>query len=444
MSGSWLRRKDVVSWCLYDWANSAFVTTVITAVLPAYFLTLTPNGAGPVTVRIGDWALTTNGDALWTYLTAMYMLAAGVCSPVLGAIADRSRGKKRFLAACVVAGSLLTCGLFFATPGRYGVCAVLFVPAAFLWSCGNLFYDALLPGLTRDERQMDAVSTAGYAIGYLGGGLLLAVNLAMIQRPEWFGLADTGLAVRVVLVTVGLWWALFSLPVLLFTPEGGTAAERPGNPVVEGFRRLSRTLGRIRRYRELTRLLIAFVFYNTGVGTVITVAAIYGKGELGLETGTLVGCILMVQFVGVPASFAFIWLAGRLGTRAGIFVGLAVYLGVIAFAFFMTSATEFWILGGLVALVQGGTQALSRSLYGSMIPPGHSAEFFGFFSIFNKVGSFAGPVCFGLVRDATDSSRLGILFVASFFVVGMLILVTVDPAAGRNQSTRRQPGDRAW
>ncbi len=439
MGSTLLRRKDVLSWCLYDWANSAFVTSVVTVVLPIYFLTLTPAGGGPVSVEVGAFTFRTNGDALWTYLTGAYMLAAGIVAPVVGAIADHSRSKKRFLAFCVVVGSALTCGLLFVTAGRYQLCGLLFVGAAFLWSCGNLFYDALLPSLTPDEREMDAISAAGYAVGYLGGGLLLAVNLAMVSKPDWFGFADAGSATRAVFVTVAVWWAVFSLPVLRYVrePKPAPAQARPGNAVVEGLQRLLATFRKIRRYRQLTRLLVAFIFYNTGIGTVITVAAVYGKAELGLSDGTLIGCILMVQFVGFPAALGFISVARRLGARNAVLVGLAVYVGVVVFAFFMTGATEFWILGILIALVQGGTQALSRSLYASMIPEGHSAEFFGFFSIFNKVGSFAGPICFGVVRDITDSSRLAILFLVTFFVLGAAMLLSVNVEEGKAVVTSR-------
>ncbi|HUU84138.1 MAG TPA: MFS transporter [Phycisphaerae bacterium] len=445
MTGRLLRRKDVLSWCLYDWANSAFVTSVITVVLPVYFLTLLPED-GPVTLRFGRWSYATSGLALWSYLTAVYMLAAGLASPVLGAIADHTGGRKKFLAFCVFVGSVLTCGLFFATHGRYVFCGALFVGAAFLWSCGNLFYDALLPGLARDDREMDAVSNAGYAVGYLGGGLLLAVNLAMVKRPEWFGLSDASVATRAVFVTVGVWWALFSVPVLRYVREGGAtrdlcdpSRDRQGadNPVIEGFRRLAATLRRVRQYRQLARLLVAFIFYNTGIGTVIVVAAAYGRDELDIPSETLIACILMIQFVGFPAAFGFIALARWLGARGAIFVGLGVYLGVVVFAFFMKTSAEFWVLGVLVALVQGGTQALSRSLYAGMIPAGHSAEFFGFFSIFNKVGSFSGPLCFAIVRDVTDSSRLAILFLATFFVVGAAILFTVNVGEGKGAPKAR-------
>ena len=433
MDGQLLRRRDVFSWCLYDWANSAFVTSVTVVVLPIYFLTLTPAGKGPVTVALGPLVIHTNGDALWMYFTSLYMLAAGLAAPILGAIADYARGKRRFLALCVVGGAAFTGMLALVPQGGYALCGWLYVGAAFLWGCGNLFYDALLPELAGDEEEMDAISSAGYAVGYIGGGLLLGANLAMITNPRWFGLADARSATRAVFITVACWWAAFSIPVLLYVRDKALArpAPRAGHPIIAGFTRLVTTLRHLRRYRQLLRMLVAFILYDTGVGTVIVVAAVFGHTELGLSDGTLIACVLMIQFVGFPATFAFIALARRLGARSAVLVGLVVYVGVVLFAFRMQSATEFWILGALVALVQGGTQALSRSLYGSMIPEGRSAEFFGFFSIFNKVGSFAGPLCFGWVRDMTDSSRLAILFLATFFVLGGVMLLAVNVAEGR-------------
>ncbi len=429
-----LLRRDVASWCLYDWANSAYVTSVITVVLPVYFLSLTPgDGKESLRVGLGSWSYQTTGVALWSYITGFYMLAAGIAAPILGAVADQTGKRKKSLAACVLVGALLTLSLFLVTPGRYQLCALLFAAASFFWACGNLFYDALLPNLCPNDREMDAVSTTGYAVGYLGGGLLLALNLMMVQNPAWFGLSDPLIATRLVFVTVGLWWMLFSIPMLLFVQEQASA-----NPVAFSWRcitsavsELGRTLGHVRRYRQLFRLLLAFIFYNTGIGSVIVIAVPFAKSELGISTSTLIGCVLMIQMLGFPASFLFIGLARSLGTKRSILVGLGCYVGIVLFAYRMTSPLEFWILGALVGLVQGGTQALSRSLYGSMIPEGKSAEFFGFFSIFNKVGSFAGPLAFGIVRDMTDNSRLAILVLAAFLVVGAVILASVNLDAGR-------------
>jgi UMF1 family MFS transporter len=443
MARSLLARRDVFSWCLYDWANSAFTTSVITVVLPVYFLTLTPRAEGPVTVRLGPLSYQTYGDALWTYITGFYELAAAAAGPILGAMADCARGKKRYLGLCVAIGAALTCAIAAVPAGGFELCAVLYIGAAFAWASGNLFYDALLPDLASDSREMDAISSAGYAIGYLGGGLLLALNLVMVSRPAWFGFADAASGTRGVFVTVGLWWALFAIPLFLHVREriGGAQPRRTGSVLTVGFRRLSSTLGHVRRYRQAARLLFAFILYNTGIGTVITVAAVYGKAELRIRDASLIGCVLMIQFLGFPARFGFIALARRLGAKRAVLAGLGVYVVAVVYAYFMHATWEFWLLGVLVALVQGGTQALSRSLFGSMIPEGHSAEFFGFFSVFSKVGTFAGPLCFGLVKDLTGSSRSAIVFLAAFFVLGALVLLTVNVAEGKTAAIESRNAD---
>jgi len=432
MTGSLLRRKDVRSWCLYDWANSAFVTSITAVLLQFHFLDLIPEGQPP-RVGFGRYHYETSGVALWGYLGSVYMLAAGLVSPVLGAAADRTGGKKRYLAFCVLVGAALTCGLALTAKGQYQLCGLVYVGAAFLWTCGNLFYDSLLTELSNDELELGAISSSGYAIGYLGGGLLLAAHFVMVSRPHWFGLSDASQAIRIAFITVGIWWVVFSLPLLRHVRQ--KRMRRTGAPsgslVISSLRQILSTLAELNRFKHLARLLVAFILYNTGIGTVIFVAAVFGKDELELSKTTLIGCVLMIQFVGFPAAFVFITLAKKLGTRGAIFVGLAAYIGVVVFALFMQTATHFWIMGFLVALVQGGTQALSRSLYGSMIPPGRSGEFFGFFSIFNKVGSFAGPLCFALARDLTGSTRAAVGCLAGFFVLGALVLATVNVREGK-------------
>lgn len=432
MTGSLLHRKDVRSWCLYDWANSAFVTSITGVLLQFYFLDLIPDGQ-PARIGFGRYHYETSGVALWGYLSSVYMLAAGLVSPVLGAAADRTGGKKRYLAFCVFVGAALTCALSLTSNGQYQLCGLLYVAAAFLWTCGNLFYDSLLTELSNDELELATISSGGYAVGYLGGGLLLAAHFVMVSRPHWFGLSDANQAIRVAFITVGIWWVVFSLPLLRHVRKKRMrrAGAPSGSLVTSSLRGILSTLGELNRFKHLARLLVAFILYNTGIGTFIVVAAVFGKEELGLSTGTLTGCFLMIQFVGFPAAFVFIALARKLGTRGAIFVGLAAYIGVVVFALFAQTATHFWVMGFLVALVQGGTQALSRSLYGSMIPPGRSGEFFGFFSIFAKVGSFMGPLCFALARDITGSTRAAVACLASFFVLGVVVLATVDVKEGQ-------------
>jgi UMF1 family MFS transporter len=244
-------------------------------------------------------------------------------------------------------------------------------------------------------------------------------------------------------VVIAAWWAAFALPLLLTAREGGAGSGRgAGRSLVgEGFARVAATLRKIRRLPQLARFLLAFLFYHTGIGTMMVVAAIFAKGDLHLSDGTVVGCLLMVQFVAMPAAFGFIALSRAIGSRNCIVLGIVVFIGVVLFATQMHFAWQFWVLGAMVALVTGGTQAISRSIFGSMIPPGLNAEFFGFFSVYAKVGSFAGPLVFGLCRDLTGSSRLSILFVAAFFVAGLAILLTVRVNRGVEEAAAFELGE---
>lgn len=427
-------RRAVRSWCLYDWANSAFMTNMTTAILPVYFLSLFAD-AEHVEVPLFGGTWHTSGLSLWAYTSALSMLLVVLVAPVLGAIADLSRGKKRFLAFCVFVGALVTAAISLVTHGDYLLCAALYVVANFLWSAGNVFYDGFLPELTDDPKRMDAISAAGYGVGYLGGGLALAIGVGLILANDSLGLTKAE-ATRITFLIVAVWWVAFTVPLLRHVPEAPVEATgvRGFGYVRAGFSRLAATLRKVRRLPNLGRMLLAFLLYNTGIGTIMIIAAAYGKSEIGLTQNTLIGCILMVQFLGLPAAFVYIRMARKVGTRTSILIGLVVYVIVVIFAMQLTTALEFWILGALIALVQGGTQAMSRSLYGSMIPEGMSAEFFGFFSVFNKVGPFFGPLLFGAVKDATGSARLAILFLITFFILGFLALLTVRGEQGREEA----------
>ena len=344
------------------------------------------------------------------------------------------------LAASMALGVAATALMFLAGPGEWRLAAILMIVATIGANASFVFYDALLPHVARDPGEMNRLSTAGYAMGYVGGGLILALNLAWISKPEWFGLphgadlspGDTTLPVRLAFVSVAAWWLLFSIPLFRRVPEpprpAPTAALRAHGALVD----LARTWRDLRGYREATRMLLAFLIYNDGIGTIARMAAIYGT-ELGIGRGALIGSILIVQFVGVPFSFLFGALASRIGARRAIYIGLAVYAVASILAFFMRTAAHFLVLAVLVGMVMGGTQALSRSLFASMIPREKSGEFFGFFSVADKFAGIFGPALFALVLGVTGSSRNAILSVVVFFIAGALILRTVDVDAGRRR-----------
>jgi UMF1 family MFS transporter len=432
-------RCAVRSWFMYDWANSAFVTCITTVILQTYYLTLFVN-AEDVAVPLFGAVWHTTGLALWAYTSAFSMFLVVLVAPVLGAIADMSRGKKKFLAFCVFVGAIATAALSLVTKGDYLLCSALYIVANSLWSAGNIFYDGFLPELTDDPGRMDAISAGGYGIGYLGGGLALILCIGLIFGNTLLGISKEA-ATRVSFLIVALWWAVFTIPLLRHVPEkGGTpSAVRGFGYARAGFGRLAKTLSKVRKLPNLGRMLIAFLLYNAGIGTIMTVAAAYGKAEIKLTDETLFGVFLMVQILGLPAAFAYIRFARKVGTRTSILIGLIVYLIVVVFAMQLSTALEFWILGALVALVQGGTQAMSRSLYGSMIPEDMSAEFFGFFSVFNKIGPFFGPLLFAVVEDAAGNSRLAILSLILFFILGFLGLLAVKVDKGREEAKEFKP-----
>lgn len=422
LSALGLQRKELRSWAMYDWANSAFVTTIGAAVLPIYYSRVAAGDLSPV-----------QATAYWSYTNSIALAIIAVAAPLLGAMADHLGAKKRFLATFMLVGIIATAGLYFVERGDWLLASTLFLVGSIGLTGSIAFADSLLPHIARDD-EIDRVSTAGYAMGYLGGGLLLAVNAAMIAKPSLFGLADAGVASRVSFLSVAVWWLLFSIPILrdVHEPPRRLESGEPahGNPAAAAFRRLGETFAEVRQYRETFKFLLAYWLYIDGIHTIQKLAAIYGS-ELGLGQGTLIGALLLVQFVGIPFSFAFGALASRIGTRRGIYLALGVYTLIAIFGYFVREAWHFWVLALMVGLVQGGAQGLSRSFYAGMIPRARSSEFFSFFSVFEKFAGIMGPAIFGFVGMLTGTSRFGILALVAFFIGGILLLSRVDEAQGR-------------
>jgi UMF1 family MFS transporter len=422
-----LGSRPLVGWAMYDWANSAFYTLIIASVYPVFFERYAAAGA--------EKGLATQRHAIATFAA---LAVVAVISPVLGAAVDMRGGKKKLLAAFLALGVGATLGLAFVGRGEWVLGSALFVVANVGIVGSIVFYDALLPHLVRGS-ELDKVSTAGYALGYLGGGIALLLALPVIAAPQRFGIADSYLAMRWSFVGVAVWWALFSIPIFRWVPEppvGATTAAERSQPLFKvAVGRLAGTFRDIRRYRQAFLLLLAVMIYSDGIGTIIRMAAIYGA-ELGLSEGVLIGTVLMLQFVGMPFAFLFGALGARIGTKPAIFVGLVVYAGLSVYGFFIDSALEFVILGFMVATVQGGTQALSRSLFASFVPAAKSSEFFGFFAIFEKFAGTLGPALFAAIAAATGSSRHAILGVAAFFIVGGALLLRVDVDAGRREAAQ--------
>ena len=425
-----LGRPELRAWALYDWANSAWVLSVMTVIFPLYFERVLAAGAD-------------EGVALQRYawITSAALLVVAILSPVLGAMADFAGIRKRLLGVFLGIGALATAALFFVRQGDWLTGALLFALANVGAQGAFVFYDSLL-GHVAKPHEVDRVSTAGYAVGYLGSTLLLTLQLAWMFRPAWFGLpsgdglspGDATLPQRLAFVSTAVWWVVFSIPLFRGVPEPPRRIEtdeRPGQSAAQvALERLRETFRDLRTYREAFLLLVAFLVYNDGIGTIIRMGAIYAA-ELEIATPAIIGSLLAAQIVGIPFAFLFGGLAGRIGPKRAILIGLGVYVGVTIYAFFLDSAVEFFALSVVIATVQGGTQALSRSLFTSLVPAHRTGEFFGFYGILDKFAAFTGPAVFGLGVALTGSVRSGILPVLLYFVVGGLILTRVDVAAGR-------------
>ena len=476
-------KRRIRAWTLYDWANSAFATTVLAAVLPIYYSQV----AG------ADLPSEATATSYWSLTLSIALLIAAVLSPILGTVSDIMRGKKRFLAIFTAIGVIGTAALVFVGTGDWLLASIIMIVARVGFTGAYTFYDALLPHVAREEDR-DAVSTRGYAMGYLGGGILLAINVVMIFQLGF----ENG--ARLSFLSVALWWIVFSIPIFRDVPEPPSAVERVAGwaAVSASFARIRETIKDISRYRELFKFLIAFLIYNDAIGTIIGVAAIYGT-ELGFDATELILALLLVQFAGIPFSLIFGWLPSkqrarrpfylafilfnlvalpvvgilgaqvdpetmtlpvilgtliglqlfgllfawfigqrfvvglvdRLDTKSSILLALVFYSVIAVWGFVLRSPIEFWFLAWLVAIVQGGSQALSRSLYAALSPASKSGEFFGLFGVMEKFSSFLGPLIFALAVALFGSSRPAILALISFFIVGGYLLTKVNVQAGR-------------
>ena len=407
-------RKKVWSWAFYDWANSAFSTTVMAGFFPIFFEKYwsNPNDVIQSTYHLG-----------WANSIASIFIAA--ISPFLGAVADRGSAKKKFLFFFAFLGILMTSGLWMVGQGQWQMAVLFYVVASVGFMGGNIFYDSLLPSVASNE-DVDYVSSLGFAVGYIGGGLLFLVNVLMYQHPEWFGIADGSTAIRLSFLSVAVWWAVFTIPILLFVPEPKNENSVPLlHALKAGAKQLKQTFNRIREMKVIGIFLLAYWFYIDGVDTIIRMAVKMGS-SLGFEAGDLIVALLMVQFIAFPAALAYNWFAQKIGTKNAVFVAIGGYAVITFLAYFMNDRLHFFALAGLIGLFQGGIQALSRSLYARLIPVGKEGEFFGFYNMLGKFAAVIGPVLMGWVTLATGSVRLGILSILILFILGALLLMKVD------------------
>ena len=408
------KRRDTVSWALYDWANSAFATTVLAGFFPVFFQQFWSTGVDPTisTSRLG-------------FANAIAGIIVAVLAPVLGAIADRTAGRKRQLVMWAMLGVIGTASLGFIGQGEWWWAAACFVMAGIGFNAANVFYDALLLDVASDN-ELDQVSAFGYALGYLGGGLLFAVNVLMTLNPQWFGLESAAEAVQFSFFTVAAWWFLFTLPLARNVREKPAPAPAAGLLVAarDGLRELRSTIRHIGQYRHITLFLIAYWLYIDGVHTIYTMAVDYGVA-LGLPSSSLLAALLLTQFVAFPSALALGWLGNRWGPKRGILLCIVVYLSATLYAYFLDTVVEFFGLAVVVGLVQGGIQSLSRSLFGRLVPEGRGGEFFGFFNLMGKFASFLGPMLIASVALITGDSRLSVTSLVVLFIAGGLVLLKV-------------------
>ncbi len=418
-------RRERVGWYFYDWANSAFSTTVITVFLGPYLGSIAENAAD-AHGRVYPLGIPVAAGSLFAYAVSLSVFLQVFVLPTVGAIADRSSHKKHLLALLAYVGAGATIGLVFLTGERYLLGAGLFLIANIAFGAANVVYYSYLPQLAGpDER--DRVSSIGWAVGYIGGGLLLAINVAAVFFADSLGW-DKGEIARWSIVSAGVWWAAFTtIPLLRLRDRPATAGEARGSALLDGFRQLWHTLRGLRAYPLTLFFLIAYLVYNDGIQTVISLASVYADKELGLDQSVQVETILMVQFLAFFGAIALGWLARRIGAWKTILASLVLWTAVLGIAYVLPArqALPFIGLGALLGIVLGGSQALSRSLFSQLIPPGREAEYFGIYEISDKGTSWLGPLLFGLAYQATGSYRVAIVSLIAFFVIGFVALAAV-------------------
>ena len=412
-------KRAVWSWAFYDWGNSAYSTTVMAGFFPLFFKEY--------------WADPHNPNQSTFYLGMANSIAAIVVAslaPLLGSIADQGSAKKKFLIFFAFLGVIMTGGLWMVSQGNWQMAVLFYVIATIGFASGNVFYDSLLPGLASEERG-DIVSSLGVGLGYLGGGLLFLVNVFMYLKPEIFGISDGATAIKLSFLSVAVWWAVFTIPLILFVPEPKNYdAVDIKNAIQMGWIQLIQTFDEIRNMKVVGTFLLAYFFYIDGVDTIIKMAVDYGM-SLNFSGESLIIALLIVQFVAFPAALIYGQLASKVGIKTAIMIGIIAYSFITFLGYFITKAWHFYVLAILIGLFQGGIQALSRSLYTRIIPVEKSAEFFGFYNMLGKFAAIIGPALMGTISLVTGSARLGILSILLLFILGAFFLNKVDLDEGK-------------
>ena len=412
--------KTIWSWALYDWANSAFSTTVVAGFFPIFFgvYWADPSAVNQSTLQLG-------------IANSIASIIIALLSPILGAIADCASARKKFLITFAFLGIAMTGALWFVNQGEWKLAVFIYIMASIGFMSGNIFYDSLLP-IVAEKSKLDYVSSFGYGLGYLGGGLLFLINVLMYLYPDWFGISDAATAVRISFVTVAVWWAIFTVPLLFFVTEPEKNKEISLlDAISKGFRQIISTIKHIRKMKIIGQYLIAYWLYIDGVDTIIKMAVKAASSpEYGFETSDLISALLMVQFIAFPAAILYNLFAQKIGTKNAVFVAIGGYALATFLGYYMSTRVHFYCLAALIGLFQGGIQALSRSLYARLVPKNMEAEFFGFYNMLGKFASVIGPLLMGWITVYTGSVRYGILSILILFIAGAILLKKVDFEAG--------------
>jgi len=429
-------RRELFGWYIYDWANSAFYTTVVTVFMGPY-LTEVAKAAADGEGYVHPFGIKILAGSFFPFVVSLSVFCQMLFLPVLGAISDYSNLKKHLMVLFAYTGSFASLGLYFLQGDHYLLGGTLFLIANFSVGASIVFYNALLNDIASPERR-DAVSSIGYAWGYVGGGLLLAANLVLFSKADSLGLSQAH-AIRISLASAGAWWGVFTLVPLVMLKRRQAVKPLPANQgyLGVGFKQLGHTLRGLRHYPQTLLLLLAYLLYNDGIQTVIALASQFGQQELGLEISTLTGTVLLVQFVAFFGALIFNFIAKVTSTKRAIIISLVIWIGTVVYAYaLLKTARDFLIMGAIIGLVLGGSQALSRSLYSLMIPKGQEAEFFSIYEVSDKGTSWLGPLLFALAFTLTKSYRIAILSVATFLILGLLLLIFVNVGKGIQEATR--------
>ena len=424
---------EVFSWSMYDFANSAFATSILAVIFNQYFAMEVAGGYEGTLWNLFGREIRVPGASLFQYSVSISMLLVVLSAPILGAVADYIRGKKKFLVVFCATGAAATGLLYFIRSGDYIGGAVLFIIANYAFAGGNVFYNALLIDIAHPD-DMGKISGWGWGIGYLGGGLCLLLNLVMLQNPGWFGFDE--IKVYSTFPVVAGWWLIFSIPLFLWVKESSVISSAPVKKDIfkTGFTRFRKTLKEIKRYRQLVKFLFAYLMFNEGIETVIISASIFGAAEIGMDTPQLIIFFLVVQGSAFLGSLIFGYIVDLIGNRRALLITIVIWSGIVLWARFIglsgNPVGEFYVLGVLAGSVMGGSQSAARSLQGLFTPIDKGAEFFGFFAVCGKFAAMFGPAVYGTAVVITGNMRSGILVLLGFFILGGLLLYFVDEEEG--------------